>query len=548
MADKKTAELSFVLRAVDKATAVIKAVNARLDVLTKPIRDFKKALGELREKSGLDDVVEGFKGVGSAIAGILSKIALIGGAIAAAVAGVFHLIGQFDELGDKAELLGVSVDFLAQMRFAAERSGAEIGQLDSGLKAFTQSLGQARAGTGRMAAFLKQVSPALLRQVKAAKSNEEAFDLMARAMEKIKDPAKRAALAQKVFGDAALSSLLARGSAGIKALREEYFKTAGSQEEAAKAAGETDDALKGLHAATDGVKAALVTGLAPALTVIVKQIKEWLVGHRADVKEWAAQLGKRLPDAFHALVGAVKSVINFIRPFVDSATKLKIIAVALAAVIVGPLITSIVSLGIAILSTPIGWILAGITALVTAGIWLYKNWSKVANFFAMMWEAIKSAFSMAWNFIIGGIKGTFGAAADLVMAVWTPVKDFFVTLWGGITAVFQQAWDIIKGIVDKVKGAVDFIVDKVEAVGNFVTGGPAGGIGGFLAQSQQQKPGVDIVGQAVANLNAIRAQSTSARVTVDFANAPRGTRVKADPQSTADVDLNVGYNLLLGAM
>jgi hypothetical protein len=295
--DKET-KLSIVIRTVDKATAKLKAIADKLDAVTKPVRDFTEALGSVREKSGLDSVVDGFKGVGGAVMDVLGKIAMIGGVIGAATAGLLSLIGGFDDLGDKAEAIGVSVDFLASMRYAAEKSGAEIEALDGGLQAFSTSLGKARAGTGRMATFLNKVNPALLKQLKGAKSNEEAFALLGDAMARLEDPAKRAALATATVGDASLAPMLARGAKGIKELGDEYIATAGSQEDAAKAAGATDDALKGLHAATDGVKAALVSGLAPALTIIIEKIKAWLVGHRGDVKEWAASLGKKLPAAY----------------------------------------------------------------------------------------------------------------------------------------------------------------------------------------------------------------------------------------------------------
>jgi hypothetical protein len=53
----------------------------------------------------------------------------------------------------------------------------------------------------------------------------------------------------------------------------------------------------------------------------------------------------------------------------------------------------------------------------------------------------------------------------------------------------------------------------------------------------------DVSGQARAALEGGRSPPARAQVTVDFANAPRGTRVKTDPQSTADVDLSVGYQM-----
>ena len=159
-----------------------------------------------------------------------------------------------------------------------------------------ENLGQARAGAGRMAKFLGLVSPALLTQVKAAKNNAAAFDLIAGAMAKVKDPAERAALAQMTVGDAALGALLAKGSKGHQGdARDHYLALAGSQE------GRGEVGRRGprrsmldLKATTDGVKAAIVEGLSPALKVIVDQLTEWFAGHREDVKEWAAQIGEKL--------------------------------------------------------------------------------------------------------------------------------------------------------------------------------------------------------------------------------------------------------------
>lgn len=491
MADEKKTRLSIVIRAVDAATAKIKAINDRLDAATKPTRDFKKALGELREKSGLDDVIGGFKGVGSAITDLLGKLLLVGGVVGAAVAGLLHLVDGFDELGDKAEAIGVSVDFLAQMRYAAERSGASIESLDGGLQAFSKSLGQARAGTGRMTSFLKKVSPALLTQLKGAKSNEEAFNLLAGAMAKLEDPAKRAALAQAALGDASLGPLFSKGPKGIKELRDRYAELAGSQEGAAAEAGKVDDSMKDLKASTDGIKAALVEGLSPALKVIVDQLREWFTEHRGDVKEWAAELGQRLPAAFNTLVGFIRGAVGTLASFFDSGTKIKIALAALAAVIVGPVIGAVGALGIALLTSPIGPWVAGL-----------------------------------------------GLAAALVIKYWGPIKEFFGALWDGITGVFEAAWDKIKYIVDKVIDAAKFIKDQLTGFGPL-----ADDIDKVRAQAGAGLRS-DIGAQALAATQDTRTFNSAAKITVDFANAPRGMRAKADPQSSADVDFSVGYQML----
>lgn len=539
MAGKNT-ELSITLRTIDQATAGIRAVNAQLAAVTKPARDFKEALSDLRSKSGLDDVLGGFKGVGSAIGDVLSKVAMIGGVVGVAVAGLFKLVGEFDDLGDKAEAIGVSVDYLAGMRYAAEQSGAAVEKLDSGLQSFTTSLGQARAGTGPMTAFLNLVSPALLTQIKAAKSNAEAFDLLAAAAAKIEDPAKRAAFAQKTLGDASLAPLLARGAKGIKELRDEHDKHSGSLEGAAAASGKVDNALKNLKASTDGIKAALLEGLAPALEVIVKQLGEWFDKHRGDVKEWAASLGKKLPAAFNAVVGAIGSAVDAIKPFVDSGTKLKVLLGVIAAVILGPVISAVVSLGVALLTTPVGWIVAGIAAIAAGAYLLIDNWDAVSGFFVDLWDTVKAKFGWATDLIMTAVA-PFIAVPLMVIEHWGGIKDFFVSLWDGITSVFEKAWEIIGGIVDKVKSAVDFVSDAIDSINPFSGGGSSM----FDMANRMMNPNApttsDVLAQTMGTIGAARGQATQAKVTVDFANAPRGTRVSADPKSTADVDVSVGY-------
>ncbi len=484
MADKET-KLSIVIRTVDRATAGINAISARLDKLTRPVRSFKKALGELREKSGLDDVIGGFNGVGSAVAGVLAKVALIGGAIAAATAGLLSIIGGFDDLGDKAVKIGVGVDFLASFRFAAERAGASVAQADQGLESFGKNIGLARAGMGRMVPFLRTVSPVLLKQLLATKSNEEAVLLFANAMSKIQDPAKRMALASKVFGDTALAPLLSKGAAGVDELQKRFLQLAGSQKGAADAAGETDDALKDLKASSDGVKAALVKGLAPALTVIIKRMTDWLVAHRGDIERWAVDIGTRIPDAVENVVETVRGVASDVATFIDRIGGIKTVMIAVAAAIVGPVLTSLLALGAALLTNPVGLIVTGIAG-----------------------------------------------AALLIVKYWEPIKAFFTALWDSVVAVFEKAWEIISAITDKVAKAVEAITGSID----------------IQATARQVReaagPTADQLGaRAAAARDAATGSNSETLVKVDFANAPPGTRVSADPRGTATVDLSVGYQI-----
>lgn len=487
----KTTQLSIVIRAIDKATAPIKAISARLDQVTKPIGRLQDAIGGLRANSGLDDLIGGFKGVGNAVAGVLSKIALIGGAVGVAVAGISSIVEHFDELGDKAEAIGVSVDFLAQMRSAAERSGASVEQLDSGLKTFTVSMGLARAGTGKMAAFLQTVNPEFLAMLKATKNNEEAFDLLARGAAKLVDPAKRAAFAQKTLGDASLAPLLGKGAKGVKKLRDEFAAQAGSLEGAAAASGEVDDSMKKLGNTFEGVKGVVVEGLRPGLVELINMLADWLLAHRGDIAEWAKKIGKELPDAVMALVHGVQNAVGKIREFVDAIGGWKTVAVGVAAVILGPLIGAIASLGVALMSTPLGWAVGLIAGVVA----LYKNWDRVV-------DAVREYVSMTPMIErVAGMINRGDAAQEYTNNV--------------VEAAARNNSDVMGAFFDGVHGGKDNVTGSNSAFFDGVRkgAGPGAGAGG-----------------------------TNSKLTIEISNAPRGTRTRLD-DGGADINLNMGVQL-----
>jgi hypothetical protein len=326
------------------------------------------------------------------------------------------------------------------------------------------SLGQARAGTGRMLAFLKQVSPALAKQLVAAKSNEEAFDLLAAAMTKLKDPAKRAALAQKTVGDAALAPLFARGAEGIKQLRARYSELAGSQEDAAKKAGIVDDSMKDLHASMDGVKAAIVSGLAPGIKIIVDRLRDWFVAHRGDIAEFAKTVGDHLPAAFEAVANAIKKVVRLLEKAYEVAKKV---------------IDAVDYLN------PVG----GLGATAAGG------------------ERFAEQLGL-------------GPKSRAIRAMPSALDNLSTKLYGN---------PFVGPPPEIPVGPVQPRFDRPD-----VSGKAAQALAGSRTDSRA-------ISAALANAGA--GTPSGAKITVDFANAPRGTRVRTDPSSTADVDLSVGYQM-----
>lgn len=509
MADKEST-LAIVIRTVDNATAGLKSINAKiksLGVLAAPVQlvgerfgALGKEIGAIGSTLGIPKLASGVKGVGSAVGDLAGKLAVVGGIAAgfAVAAGreLLDLVGHFDDLGDRSERLGVTNDFLASMEYAAEKAGAPLEALDNGLQAFSENLGAARASTGRMTAFLQKVSPALLSQLKAAKSTEGAFRLLADAMAKIEDPAKRLKLAQATVGDAALAPLLAKGSAGLLELQGSYIALAGSQEDAAEKAGAVDDSMHDLKAASDGVKAALVAGLSPAIKTIIEQITEWLSGHRDDVRRWAEDIGKKLPGAVSAVVDAVKGAVAFVGNFVDSIGGWKVAALGVAAVLSGPLIGAVIALGAAIAASPIGAFIMGASALIAAGQLFSKS------------DEQKQTESDAETRLYRMRRG--------LNPDGTAPKEYSV-----------------RDAINAANAEINLAVGRQQP--NAVAGGTTSAL-------------FDPALRDLSSLALPGAQQQQAIIKVDFANAPPGTRVTADPRNTATVDMTTGYQLHPGGI
>lgn len=484
---EKDSTLSIVIRTVDKATAGIQAVNKRLDEVTRPTRELGKALSSLGDKSGFNSVMEGFSGVGGALKDLLGKLLVGGGILVGVGVGLHAIVMEFDALGDKAEQLGVSVDFLAAMGFAAERSGSDIATLNEGMTAFGENMGQLRAGKGRMLSFLQATMPDLVTMLKLTKGNEAAWLKLSEAMSKINDPQKRAALAAKTGVGSALAPMLMRGPEGLILLEDEFKKHAGPMEEAAEGAGKVDDALRNLKASTMGIKAAIITGLAPALEVLVKKLTEWLSGHREDVKRWATDIGEKLPAAVDSVIKAITKAVGWFTSFVDDIGGVKVALVGVAAVMVGPLVSALVTLGVAMMATPFGIVLAGLAAIAAAV-------ALVSSGLKDMIELMDTSHEKMLEDLALDPEG-FRAKHQDEMA-----KD----------QGFQQTRRTMDELLGRTGAAADL---------------PAFAPGGLGPAAPRQAA----------------APSTEARIKVDFANVPRGTRVTADPKNSAAVDMNVGY-------
>jgi hypothetical protein len=131
-------------------------------------------------------------------------------------------ISAADAIGKTADKIGVGVEALQELRFAAKASGVEQQTLDMALQRFTRRAAEAAKGTGEAKDALAQMGIALRDQSGNLRSSEDLLGDVADAFARIEDPAERVRLAFKLFDSegVALVNLLRGGSDALEEMRE----------------------------------------------------------------------------------------------------------------------------------------------------------------------------------------------------------------------------------------------------------------------------------------------------------------------------------------
>lgn len=240
-----------------------------------------------KTKAAFDSVTKGLKGVGS-VAGKatmgVAKVGLAATATATALAALVKVNVDFmDKLGKTANKLGIEVEFLQAMRFAAEQTGVKVEALDMGLQRFIRRAAEAAKGTGESKRAFEQLGIQLkdndgnLRDVR-----DILFDV-ADGLENTKDSGERVRLAFKFFDSEGVSlvSTLKEGADGLREF-EQQAENLGiiiSKQSIAKAemfADSLNVLKKQIQAITANVSAAFIPvleGVATKLETILSEMK-----------------------------------------------------------------------------------------------------------------------------------------------------------------------------------------------------------------------------------------------------------------------------------
>ena len=180
-----------------------------------------------KTKAAFDKVTKGLKGVGSVAGGVTKGVAKVGLAATAAATALAALVKVnvdfMDKLGKTANKLGIEVEFLQAMRFAAEQTGVKVEALDMGLQRFIRRAAEAAKGTGESKRAFEQLGIQLKDNDGNLRDIRDILFDVADGLENTKNSGERVRLAFKFFDSEGVSlvSTLKEGADGLREFEEQ---------------------------------------------------------------------------------------------------------------------------------------------------------------------------------------------------------------------------------------------------------------------------------------------------------------------------------------
>ena len=135
--------------------------------------------------------------------------------------------------------------------------------------------------------------------------------------------------------------------------------------------------------------------------------------------------------------------------------------------------TAMLAVNAAMSANPIGLVIAAITGLVAAFVYLWNTSESFRNFWIGLWEYIKTVASGVWESIkdvamtfwewirttsdsvINGFKDGWNSFKDTVSGIWTSITDFCSTAWEAIKNVVQVG---IMFVVEIITFAIELVL------------------------------------------------------------------------------------------
>ncbi|ALE02856.1 Phage tail protein [Bartonella ancashensis] len=424
--------------------------------------------------SRLKEVQSAFGIATSRIAVFSGVLGLAGGGLVASLAAVtMKTIHMGDSLYHASRHLNMATAELQLWGDAADHSGYSAEQFQQSLAVLNRRSAQAFAGQKKGIMGFQALGISVKNASGQLKSNSMLLEEITGKMSKIDNQAQRQHIAALLFGGDGkeMAAMLSQGMEPIKELFEKAQKGGwliGA--DVSQYAADLSDKLGAFKKKIGGIIHFIGARFMPVLNDMIDAFSLLIDENREliqiTITEWMQKLRQIMKDlqnpssdlrqSLTDITEQLKGWFQWMEPLIGEISLFKVGLMALGAFIFGPLIASLtmvgaafVTLGYTIMTTPIGWILAGMAALIAAGYMLHKHWNKITVSISGLWEGVaqKIDSSVEWLYGISLVK--VGA-------------HFIESFWDGIRSKWSAMTEWLHSMVRKLTDWMpDFVKEKL---------------------------------------------------------------------------------------
>lgn len=533
MAKGKEFPLAIVLRAVDRFTAPMRRMNARVAMFFKPFEVLRQRMQKLVAAAHLDKLATRARAFGDSLRTVYGHVTSIGKRLAvmsAAAAGLgIALVTSYARAGDQAKKtalrLGLSVEALQEYRYAAERAGIPTATFDMALQRMGRRVGEAAAGMGEARIALNALGISAIGADGKVRSIEEMLPELADKLSRVESENVRNALAMKLFDSegVAMVQMLDDGAAGLERMRAEARELGiVIDREAAAEAEDFTDNMSRMRGALLGVRNVIGNALVPKLTDLAVRLTDLVVGKRDQVERWARDFAAGLPDRLRQLRDWLVNVRVELRVLfgpvewlIDRFGVMRTLVGAMAVVFGGPLL---VALGQASYAFGVlGLAMTRSLTMLTIGL-LPALKASVAWMLKMAVALTASVIPAVWRFTVALLANPLVRVLTVATALVVAFLDM-VGLLDRIGEKFQKITGIVPDWVKDLIGGESSTIDVNDATGD----GPTS-----AAQARSAA-----VGRLEEVQRIIERQEQTVRL--EFENLPEGVRVSTSGDNLVEM-------------
>lgn len=456
--------------------------------------------------NGLRDANARMKAFGQQMAKIGAALSVVSTGLALAVR---SQLSDADALGKSAQKIGLPVEALSRLRYAADLSGLSMEKLQTGVGLLSQRMADAAAGKTEAAAALAAVGVAATDAAGNLRPTEAVIADLADAFAAMEDGPAKTAAAMKLFGESGreMIPLLNGGAAALRAMGDEAERMGlVISEDTFRNAEVFNDNLTRLQKTMGALGTIVTAELAPVLarfSEVAAGLAARFQGMSPEVRRFAtavAAIGLVLGPVVAALGLALVALSAISAPVLAAAAAL--VALTAAAVAFWPEIVAAKDAVIAFGRDALDWIKAKPAEIAEAFRALATEMRQIgADIIAGLWDGLRER----WDGVKAGVSDFAGGLADTVrsrLGIQSPSTVFAgigrdimaglqIGLEGmqgevarglegfaqGIASTFQQ---ILTGTVSFKDGFRSLLAQSLgQAGGNLINAGVGGLLGGL---------------------------------------------------------------------